>query len=208
MSIPEEERDEFGRLLPASILFVFFPILLIVPGLLVLTELPGLLGQYNYLRGAPSLIDQIAQASLGSDVTRAIVLVSGVFGMAIGLYLSHFVSRKLKTVREEGRVEISQPVYLCLFMWWILLTTPNTTIQLWQLIAFESSSHFLADIGSFLMAGSFLSYSLPVLVAYAITLWHADLNNSKIEFRIIQDERGLELTQQIEIRIAYSGSEL
>ena len=54
----DKELDEMERFLFPGIVFVFFPVFFSLLGILTLTQLPWLIGQYNYLRGASSPIDQ------------------------------------------------------------------------------------------------------------------------------------------------------
>ena len=207
MTIFEEESNDLERLLPPALLFVFFPSLLLLPAILVLTSLPGLLGQYNYLRGARSPIDQIAQELLGSDVPRGMVLLSGIFGIILGLYLSRLVYCKLRTVMDEGSVEISRIMYLDLFTWNTIPMIPPSLLNFWQSVAFGSTSDFLSNMAWFFMAGSFLSYSIPVLIGYAVLLSHADAHSMQIEFTAIQNGRGLRNVHQLTLRKTYSGPE-
>jgi len=112
----DQELDEMERFLPPGFVFVFLPAFLSLFGILILTQLPWLIGQYNYLRGASSPIDQSTLALLGSDLARLVVLTSSIIGMMIGLFLVRFVTRKLDVVRKEGKAELSARMYVALFV--------------------------------------------------------------------------------------------
>jgi len=78
----KREVKDTVRDYPAGIYIVLLPLLFSLMGcLIILGQIPWLLGAYNYLRGAPSPIDQTALALLGSDLTRLAVLISAITGM-------------------------------------------------------------------------------------------------------------------------------
>jgi len=203
----EQKVDEMERYLPPGIVFVVFPVLLSLLGVFVLTQLPWLLGQYYYLIGASSPIDQFALALLGSDLTRIMVLISCIIGMAIGLYLSRFVTAKLDVVRREGETKLSQRMYFALFSWWIFLTWPFQTI--WLLDSYYNgfaTSRFLSDLGWFMAAGSFLAYSIPVLLKYVRLVLHSSSIDSQVVLVGLQSGSGFKKRFQcLTLRVIHDG---
>ena len=177
----EQNDEEEERSLPPSLVFVVFPALLSFVGALILTQLSGLVGAYNYLRGSSSPIDQSALALLGSDLNRIIVLISSIVGIVIGLYLSHFVTTKLVVVRNEGEARISVRMFLALLLLWEFFILPFQAIWLldWAIYGLYTS-HFLSDLGWFMAAGCYLAYSIPVLLEYGLLVMHASSIDSRV----------------------------
>jgi hypothetical protein len=177
----DQKVDEMEKFLPPSIVFVFLPALLSLFGILILTQLPWLIGQYNYLRGASSPIDQSTLVLLGSDLARLAVLTSSIIGMMIGLFLVRFVTRKLDVVRKEGKAELGARMYFALFVWWMLLSLPYDAISLLDSVVYgPSSSHFLSDLRWFTNAGYFLAFAIPVLLKYVLLVLHAKSIDSRV----------------------------
>ncbi len=127
----EQKADEMEKFLPPGLVFVFFPALMSLLGALILTQLPRLIGAYNYLRGSSSLIDQSALTLLGSDLTRIAVFTSCIIGMGIGLYLFRFVTTKLDVVRKEGETEISVRMFLLFYFSGNLLFCQSKRYGFW-----------------------------------------------------------------------------
>jgi len=177
----EQKAIEMERVLSPGIVIVLFPVICTLIGVLVLASLPLLIGAYNYLRGASSPIDQSILALLGSDLSRLVVLASCIIGMMIGLYLSRFVTAKLDVVKKEGEAELSKRLELFLLLWWMFPLWPTSTVSLLDMILNGFyTSHFLSDLGFFMMAGYFLAYSIPVLLKYALLILHTSSIDSKI----------------------------
>ena len=177
----EQKVDELERFLPPGLFFLFFPALLSFLGVLILTQLPWLIGAYNYLRGAPSPFDQTILALLGSDLSRLVVLTSSIIGMMIGLFLVRFVTRKIDVVRKEGETELSTRMYFALLVWFVFPLWLFSSISLLEMIVYGSpTSHFLSNLGFFMMAGYFLAYSIPVLSKYVILVLHARSIDSQV----------------------------
>ena len=174
---------------------------------MVLSQLPWLIGAYNFLQGAQSPIDQSSLALLGSDLTRIAVLISGVFGMLIGLHLSRFATTKLDVARKEGETEISRRMYFALVCWWSFLVVPIQSISLLDMVVNGYfTSRFLIDLGWFLVAGAFLAFSIPVMVKYAQLLSSANLTNSQVILVGRQSGSGIrKQIQDITLRIVYDG---
>ena len=179
----DKELDEMERFLSPGIFFVFFPVFFSLLGILTLTQLPWLIGQYNYLRGAPSPIDQSTLALLGSDLARLVVLTSSIIGMMIGLFLVRFVTRKLDVVRKDRTVELSARMCFALFVWWIFLLLPFDAIFLLGSVVYgRPSSRFLSDLRWFTNAGYFLAFAIPVLLKYVLLVLHAKSNDSRVKW--------------------------
>ena len=179
----DQELDEMEKFLPPGFVFVFLPALLSLFGILILTQLPWLIGQYNYLRGASSPIDQSTLALLGSDLARLVVLTSSIIGMMIGLFLVRFVTRKLDVVRKEGKAELSARMDVALFVWWAFLSLPFDAIFLLDSVVYgPPSSHFLSDLRWFMNAGYFLAFAIPVLLKYVLLVLHAKSNDSRVKW--------------------------
>lgn len=203
----EQKDDEMKKILPPSLLFLIIPALLSLLGAFVLSQLPWLIGAYNYLQGAPSPIDQSSLALLGSDLTRIAVLISGVIGMVIGLYLSRFATTKLDVARKEGETGISRRMYLALLLWWNFLVVSIQLIWLLDMVVNGYfTSRFLSDLGWFLVAGTFLAYSIPVMVKYAQLLLSASSTNSQVILVGRQSGSGIRKQfQDITLRVIYDG---
>ena len=203
----EQEDDEMKKILPPSILFVFFPALLSLLGVFILAQLPWLIGAYNYLQGRPSPIDQSALALLGSDLTRIAVLISGIVGIVIGLYLSRFVTTKLDVARKEGETGISGRMYFALISWWSFLTSPILLIGLLDSVVNGTpTSRFLRDLGWYLAAGAFLAFSIPVMVKYVQLMLSASSTSSQVILVGRQTGSGFKKRlQDITLRVIYDG---
>ncbi len=179
----DKELDEMERFLSPGIFFVFFPVFFSLLGILTLTQLPWLIGQYNYLRGAPSPIDQSTLALLGSDLSGLVILASSIIGMMIGLFLSRFVTTKLDVVRKEGEVILSARMHVVLLSWWWFLIWPFQMICILEFIAYgPPTSHFLIDLGFSLTAGYWLAFAIPVLLKYLLLVLHAKSNDSRVKW--------------------------
>ncbi|NHI84339.1 MAG: hypothetical protein EAX81_08575, partial [Candidatus Thorarchaeota archaeon] len=177
----EQRAVEMEKVLHPSIIIVLFPVICIFMAALFLTTLPWLIGAYNYLRGMSSPIDQAVLALLGSDSSRLVVLASCIIGVIIGLYLSHFVTTKLDVLKREGKAELGMGMYIALFSWWMFPLFPVSTISSLEMIIYGSPmSHFLSDLGYFMMAGYFLGYSIPVLWKYAFLALYTSSIDSQI----------------------------
>ncbi|MHA2207263.1 MAG: hypothetical protein ACXABC_15515, partial [Candidatus Thorarchaeota archaeon] len=131
----EQKVEETNPSYFLAFCFVIFPAIFSLFGALILTfYIPRLVIYYNYLAGAPSPIDQVVLVLLGPDLSRIVVFTSSIFGMMIGLTLSHFITTKLDVVRKEGEVELSASMYMLLFGWWWFLWLPFQMIFLLQWI--------------------------------------------------------------------------
>ena len=203
----EQKNDEMKKFFPPSFLFLVIPALLSLLGVFVLGQLPWLIGAYNYLRGTPSPIDQSALALLGSDLTRISVLISGVAGMVIGLYLSRFVITKLDVVRKEGETRISARMYLALLFWWDFLVLSIQMIRILDsVVNGYATSRFLSDLGWYLMAGAFLAFSIPVIVKYVQLMLSASLTSSQVILVGCQSGSGFKKRiQDWTLRVVYDG---
>ncbi len=204
----EQQVDEMKSVHTPGLLFVFFPAILSLLGALILTGyLPSLIISYNYLRGASSPIDQSVLALLGSDLTRIAILVSGIIGMAIGLYLARFVTKKLDIVRREGETGITVRMYIALLCGWTLFPFPIQTI--WLLDRYYNgfaTSRFVTDLGVFLMAGYFVAFAIPVLLKYVILVLHARSVDSQVELVGLQSGSGFKRRfQYLTLRIIPEG---
>jgi hypothetical protein len=116
---------------PLDLLFVLFPLIFSLLGGLILSWLLVTLpGYYNYLRGSQSPIDQYILASLGSDLSRVIVLLCAVIGIIVGSLLARLVINKINTVKREGEVILSTTFYFFSLFWWTCAMIPNATISL------------------------------------------------------------------------------
>lgn len=167
-----ERVVEMERVSSPSIFFVLFPAIWCFVGVLILTLLPQLVGAYNYLRGAPSPIDQTILALLGSDLSRLVVLTSSIIGMLTGLYLSHLVTTKLDRLKKEGAAQLSLRICLLLLWWW--------SIPLMLLSLLSINSRFLSDVCVFTMAAYFITFSIPILLKYVNALMYARTLDSRI----------------------------
>ncbi|MFQ5834191.1 MAG: hypothetical protein ACE5H4_15920 [Candidatus Thorarchaeota archaeon] len=189
----EQRGVETERFLPPGLFFLFFPALLSLLGVLILTQLPWLIMSYNYLRGFSSPIDQAALALLGSDLARLAVLSSSIIGMMIGLLLFRSVSTKLDTVREKGEAELGVGMYLALFAWWNFLLLPFYAVSLLESVAYgPTSSHFLSDLHWFANAGYLLAFAIPVLVKYVLLFLHAKSIGSRVTLISFRSGTGTE----------------
>ncbi|MHA2188447.1 MAG: hypothetical protein ACW99V_09430, partial [Candidatus Thorarchaeota archaeon] len=170
-------------------------------GALILTfYIPRLVIYYNYLAGAPSPIDQVVLVLLGPDLSRIVVFTSSIFGMMIGLTLSHFITTKLDVVRKEGEVELSASMYMLLFGWWWFLWLPFQMIFLLQWIVYGiPTSHFLDDLGLSLMAGYSLAFAVPIMLKYVILVRHAKSIDSRVE--LIELRRGSGLIKWLQYSV-------
>ena len=204
---PEQKVDEMKGFLPPSFLFLVIPALLSLLGIFVLGQLPWLIGAYNYLQGAQSPIDQSVLSLLGSDVTRIAVLISGVVGMVIGLYLSRFATTKLDVARKEGETGISVRMYFALLCGWSFFASAVQIIgMLDSIVNGYATSGFLRDIGWYLIAGAFLAFSIPVMVKYAQLMLSASSTSSKVILVGRQSRSGIRKQfQDITLRIVYDG---
>ncbi len=202
----KREVNETMRDYHAGIFVVFTPLLCFLFGSLVLSQIPWLLGAYNYLRGAPSPIDQVALALLGSDLARISVLVSATIGIMIGSFLSRFATKKLDIVRREGEVELGRGFYFFSFAWFTVVALPFFSLTLLDMSLHLVSSRFMTDIGLFLMAGYFLGYAIPVMLKYASLVRHAGSIDSRIMMTELRRGRGLVmLLQKLTMRIVHDG---
>lgn len=203
----KQKNDEMKKFLPPSILFVVFPALLSILGVLTLARIPWLIGAYNYLQGAPSPIDQSSLALLGSDSTRIIILTSAIIGIACGLYLTRFATTILDATRKEGETEISERKFYALFSWWMFFAFPVQLIGLLdRIINGSPTSRFLSDIGWFLLAGAFLAFSIPVIAKYAQLVLSASLTNSQVI--LVGHQSGGRFKKRFEditLRVIYEG---
>jgi hypothetical protein len=196
------------RFLPPGLFFVFFPTILIVLGVLILTQLPWLIISYNYLRGFSSPIDQAVLALLGSDSSRLVIMTSSLIGMMIGLYMSHFVTMKLDVVKNEGEVELGVRMYFALLLWWMFLLLPFDMIFLLESVVYgPSSSHFLSDLRWFTNAGYLLAFAIPVLLKYTLLLLHArSIDSQIILIRLRSDISIKKRFQNLTLRVIPEGS--
>ncbi|TFG30023.1 hypothetical protein EU528_08830 [Candidatus Thorarchaeota archaeon] len=196
----EQKDDGKKSFVPPGFVFVIFPVILSLLSVLILGRLPWLIGAYNYLRGAPSPIDQFALALLGSDLTRIIILISIILGMVIGLYLSRFVTTKLDVVRKEGESRISVRLYLALLFQWEFFILPIQAIWFLDLVIFGyPTSSFLSDFGYYMMAGFFMAFTIPVLLRYGLLVMHAKSIDSKI--RLIELRGGNRFMKRLQLLI-------
>ena len=202
----KHEINETMRDYPAGILVAVTPLLFSLMSCVLIYLIPWLLGAYNYLRGAPSPIDQAALALLGSDLTRLVVLLSAITGLMIGLFLSRFVTKKLDIVRREGEVEFGRGLYLVLCGWWTLVMTPFFSINLLDASLHLVSSKFITDLGIFLMAGYFLGYAIPVMMKYTRLVLQARSIDSRVIMTELRRGSGrVKLLQKMTMRIVYDG---
>lgn len=203
----EQKGDEMKGFLPPGIVFVLVPALSSLFGVLILSRLPWLISAYNYLRGAPSPIDQSALALLGSDLSRIAVLSSCIIGMVIGLYLFRFVTTKLDAVRKEGETEISVRMYLALLLSWELFILPIQAIWFLDLVVYGyPTSSFLRDLGYFTMAGFFVVFAIPVLLKYLLLVLHTRSIDSRVTLIQHISGKGFKRrTQYLTLRVIYDG---
>ncbi len=202
----KREVKETIRNYPAGIYFVFFPLLCILIGCLVLGVLPLFLGAYNYLMGAPSPIDLAALAILGSDLTRLVVLISAIIGIMIGSFLSTIITKKLDIVRREGEVEFGRGLYLVSFGWWTLVAIPVSFVNLLDMLIHGITSRFVTDLSYFLMAGYFLGYAIPVMFKYSRLVLHAGSIDSRVKMTILSRGSGrVRLLQKMALKVVHDG---
>ncbi len=203
----EQKNEEMKKFLPPSLLFLVIPALLSLLGIFVLSQLPWLIGAYNYLQGAASPIDQSSLALLGSDLTRIAILISGITGMVIGLYLSRFVTTKLDVVRKEGETGISRKMYIALVVGLSFFASSVQMIGMLDLIVNGyPTSRFLSDIGWFLVAGICLAFSIPVIIKYTQLMLSASSTSSQVILVGRQSGSGFKKQiQDITLRIVYDG---
>jgi len=202
----KHEMNETIQDYPAGIFVALTPLLFSLMSCVLIYLIPWLLGAYNYLRGAPSPIDQAALALLGSDLTRLVVLLSAITGLMIGLFLSRFVTKKLDIVRREGEVEFGRGLYLVLCTWWTWVTTPFFSINLLDMSLHVVSSSFITNIGIFLMTGYFLGYAIPVIMKYTRLVLHAGSIGSRVIMTELRRGSGrVKLLQKMTIRIVHDG---
>jgi len=189
----EQKEDATERNAHHYILFVLFPSLFSVGGVLILAGYLPTLMSYNYLRGSRSPIDQVVLALLGSDLLRLVLLASSIIGMMIGLFLSRFVTTKLDVVRKEGEVMLSARMYVVLFGYWWFLILPFSMIHILEVIVYGifSNSHFLMHLGFILNAGYYLAFAIPVLLKYLLLLLHAKSNDSRVKLIALHRGSGL-----------------
>ena len=203
----KREVNDTMRDFPAGIFIVFFPLVFsLMGGLIILGQIPWFLGAYNYLRGAPSPIDQTALALLGSDLTRLVVLISAISGMMIGSLLSRFITKKFDVVRREGEVDLGRGIYFVFMAWWTVVMWPFFSINLLIQSLHEFTSRFVTDIGIFLMAGYFLGYAIPVMMKYARLVRHAGSIDSRVKVTELRRGSGLVmLLQKMTMRVVHDG---
>ena len=189
----EQKEDTTERNVHHGALFVLFPSLFSVGGVLILAGYLPTLMSYNYLRGSRSPIDQVVLALLGSDLSRLVILASSIIGMMIGLFLSRFVTTKLDVVRKEGEVILSVRMCVVLFSWWWFLILSFSMIHILDSIVYGifSTSHFLSDLGFILTAGYSLAFAIPVLLKYLLLLLHAKSNDSRVKLIALHRGSGL-----------------
>jgi len=186
----EQKEDATERNAHHYILFVLFPSLFSVGGVLILAGYLPTLMSYNYLRGSRSPIDQVVLALLGSDLLRLVLLASSIIGMMIGLFLSRFVTTKLDVVRKEGEVILSVRMCVVLFSWWWFLILPFSMIHILDSIVYGifSTSHFLIHLGFILTAGYSLAFAIHVLLKYLLLVLHAKSIDSRV--KLVEFRRG------------------
>jgi hypothetical protein len=185
--------NEKGKEFPPSYLFVLFPLLLGILCTLILSYLlTSLPIRYNYLRSAPSPIDECVLALLGSDLSRLVVVFSAVTGVVVGSLLSHFVIKKLSSAKSEGEVVLSVRTYMILFFWWLFAWIPYLTISLVETALFGiPNSSFIEDIGLAAVSGYSVAAGIPIFLKYSFFQWYANSISSKITLVVFQDRRGL-----------------
>lgn len=194
---PEQNAAEMKIVRYPSIIIVLSSIFCIPIAVIVLTTLPWLISQYNYLRGWPSPIDYAILTLLGPDLSRVVVLVSCAIGVLIGWYLSHFVTTKFDVLKKEREVRLSRGVYAFIIFWWTIPTLPATTFSWLELSIYGfPTSHFLSDLGFFLMAGYILAFSIPVLLKYGILSRYASSIDSKII--LVEHHRGSGIKRRVQ----------
>lgn len=177
-----------------------------VISVLILSRLPWLLAAYNYLRGAPSPIDQSALALLGSDFARIIILISFIIGMMIGLYLSSFVTTKLDIVRKEGEARISVRLFLVLLFQWEFFMMPIQAI--WSLdlvINGYPTSSYLSDLSYYMMAGFLVAFAIPILLKYGLLVLHTKSIDSKIKLVELRRGNGFIKLQCLILKVIHGG---
>lgn len=202
----KREVNETMRDYPTGIFFVLFPMLCFLIGCLVLGRLPWLLGAYNYLRGAPSPIDLAALAILGSDLIRLVVLISTIIGIMTGSFLSTIITNKFDIVRKGGVAEFDRGLYLVSFTWWTLVVIPVFSVNLLDMLLHGITSQFVTDLGSFLMAGYFIGYAIPVMIKYARLVLQTDSIDSRVKMTILRQGSGrVMLVQGMTLRVVHDG---
>ncbi|MFW9844260.1 MAG: hypothetical protein ACFFEV_06780 [Candidatus Thorarchaeota archaeon] len=203
----EQRNNEMKKTLPPGYLFLVIPVFLSLIGVFVLGQLPWLIGAYNYLQGAPSPLDQSALLLLGSNLTRIAVMISGIIGVVIGLLLSRRVTPKLDVARKMGEAGISRGMYFVLIFWWMLLTLPIQLIRFLDIIVNGYyTSHFLSDLGWYLTAGTFLAFSIPVIVKYVQLLLSASSTSSQVILTETRSSSDFDKQlQDITLKVVYNG---
>jgi hypothetical protein len=201
-----ENGTEFP--LPPSFLFVLFPLPLgIAGGLILFWILTSLPITYNYLRGAPSPIDEYVLALLGSDLSRIVVVFFAVIGVVVGSLLSYFVIKKLNFVKREGEVTLSVRMYMIIFFWWQFAWIPNLTISLVQIILLGiPNSSFLRDIGYAAVSGYSAAAGIPILLKYFFLNQYSSSTNSKLKLVAFRERRGhLKPVHHLVLKLVPSG---
>jgi len=202
----EQEEDDKESFPPPGFDFAFFPALLSLVGVLILTQLPRLIGAYNYLRGSSSPIDQSASALLGSDLTRIAVLISCILGIVIGLYLFRFVTTKLDVVRREGETVIGVRMHIALNFLGIFFVLPIQSIWFLDMIVYGPyTSHFLFDISSFTVAGFYVAFAIPILIKYVRLVLHARSIDSRVKLIEHRSENGFIKLKYLTLKVIYDG---
>jgi hypothetical protein len=202
----EQKVDEREPFLPPGLFFVILPAFLSLLGVLVLSRLSWLIGAYNYLRGAPSLIDQSVLTLLGSDFPRVIILISGIIGMLIGLYLSRVLIIKLDAVRKEGEARISVRTFFALQFQWAFFFLPISAIGTLDLVVYGyPTSSFLIDLAYFGMSSFFVAFTIPVLLKYIFLVMHARSIDSQIRLIEHRNVNGFIKLRFLTLRIIYDG---
>ena len=125
----------------------------------------------------------------------------------IGLYLSRFVTTKLDVLKKEGEAELSVRMYIALILWWMFPQWPVSTISLLERIIYGSpTSHFLSDLGFFMMAGYFLAYSIPVLSKYFLLLLHTSSIDSQVVLVGVPSGSGFKRRfQNLTLKVVHEG---
>lgn len=177
----EHKFGEMEKFLIPNLVFMVFPALLSFLGALILTQLFGLIGAYNYLRGSSSPIDQSALVLLGSDLTRIVIFSSCIIGMVIGLYLSRSVTTKLDVVKKEGETEISVRMFLALLFSWEFFILPILAIWVLDRVVYGfHTSNFLSNLSYFTLSGLIVAFSIPVLLKYGLLFLHTRSIDSRV----------------------------
>jgi hypothetical protein len=176
-------ENEIVKEISPDLLFVLFPVLFgILGGLILFWSLIRLPIYYNYLRGAPSPIDQYVLILLGSDLSRLVILIFAIIGIVIGSLFSRFVIKKLDSAKREQEVVLSLTTYIVVFLlWWQCVLIPSTIIDLIEMAFFGyPTSHFLRDLSWAFMSGYFISAGIPIVLKYYLLRNYAYTINSQI----------------------------